>query len=423
MTPFRADLGSARLTGPGYCVEIDGDGTRVRFEVDLSGAGFAATRADLDAIEPLDTAVGLLPAMATGRPLQLERRCAAEERTSLESLQARFCAWTEDSLQHVPILDGARTAEPKRRPGRRVASFFSGGVDSWYTLLKRQQEIDLPVMVHGFDVPLSRPELWARRQQVLANALRSIGKPYVVVRTNLREFSDPLVAWPWYHGAALAAVARVLTPFADRSYVASSFSLEHLIPWGSHPATDWLWGTPGLRIEHDGCEANRLEKVARIAESPAALGSLRVCWQNIDSPYNCSVCRKCVMTQLALAAVGALDRATTFDSSHLAELVPGMDSDDPVARRFLTEILEYQLRTGQDTPYRRLLEGRLSRRAGPWGKLTAAFSPRRFVTACRYRPEGGVAWAFRLFGRRAAGLFGSRRGRGAGRRQDSMADL
>jgi hypothetical protein len=385
MNPLCIGPGLARLTEQGYCVEtqvqMDRAGSLVRFDVDLSGAGFAVTDRDFGSIDPVDTTVGLLPAMATHRPLQLERECAVPERDSLETLQALFSAWAQGTLKRVPIRVSARATNSERRPGRRVAAFFSGGVDSWYTLLKHQQQIDLLVMVHGFDVPLSKPALWDRREKVLIEALRSIGKPYVLVRTNVREFCDPLISWPWYHGAALGAVARVLTPFVDRVYVASSFNFEHLIPWGSHPAADWLWGTPGLQIEHDGCDVTRLEKVARLAESPAALSSLRVCWQNVGSSYNCSVCRKCVMTQLALAAVGALDRASTFDSSKLAALIPNMDSEDTAARVFLMEILEYQRRTGQDTLYRRLLEERLNRRGG-WRRYFSGFSARRFISAC-----------------------------------------
>src|SRR5574337_867736 len=47
--------------------------------------------------------------------------------------------------------------------GRKVAVFFSGGLDSFYTLLKRRNEIDSLVFIHGFDIPLENVAL---REQV-----------------------------------------------------------------------------------------------------------------------------------------------------------------------------------------------------------------------------------------------------------------
>jgi hypothetical protein len=65
---------------------------------------------------------------------------------------------------------------------------------------------------------------------------------------------------------------------------------------------------------HDGCEANRVDKSAKIAESTIALSNLRVCWKNPDGDYNCGQCEKCQRTMINLLAVGALENCNAFDS-------------------------------------------------------------------------------------------------------------
>ena len=65
------------------------------------------------------------------------------------------------------------------------------------------------------------------------------------------------------------------------------------ILFGSHPLLDPLWSTETLAFVHDGCEANRMEKVRRIAESPLLLEGLRVCVDDRGPDvYNCGSCWK-----------------------------------------------------------------------------------------------------------------------------------
>jgi hypothetical protein len=96
-------------------------------------------------------------------------------------------------------------------------------------------------------------------------------------------------------------------------YLPATHTYAELFPCGSHPLLDPLWSTETLEIVHDGCEATRVEKVARIAQSGAALRYLRVCWENRDGAYNCGRCEKCLRTMISLRVAGALDRCATFD--------------------------------------------------------------------------------------------------------------
>jgi len=107
-------------------------------------------------------------------------------------------------------------------------------------------------------------------------------------------------------------VALLLSDQMRTVYVAASHSYRDLLPLGSHPILDPLWSTETMEIVHDGCEATRPEKVARLATCDLALKTLRVCWENRDGAYNCGKCRKCLSTMVNLHLVGALSRCATF---------------------------------------------------------------------------------------------------------------
>jgi hypothetical protein len=107
-------------------------------------------------------------------------------------------------------------------------------------------------------------------------------------------------------------------------------SYSHLNPVSSHPLLDHLWGTEGLIFKHDGCEASRFERVARISQSEIALRSLRVCLQNPEDSLNCGQCEKCLRTMLALQAIGTLEHCTTFKKKLDVEAVSRIEYTRPI---------------------------------------------------------------------------------------------
>jgi hypothetical protein len=194
-------------------------------------------------------------------------------------------------------------------------------VDSFYTLLKHKDEITKIILINGimFENTSAMPKVTGAIQRVA----EALGKSLIVVEVNLRDFSDEYTDWAdHYVGSALASVGLLLSPQLRKIYVPATFSYEHLHPEGSHPLLDPLWSTELLTFEHDGCEANRIEKIARIAQSDIALESLRVC--NRFYAHNCGYCEKCLRTMLGLHAVGALERCNVFDEKLDADALYSM---------------------------------------------------------------------------------------------------
>lgn len=265
--------------------------------------GAVATRAD-----PF-LPVLLFPAMRAGAPVRVEGAIGRALREALERIQHVRLVWDPESS---PVAIEATALVDEEPGGTGIGAFFSGGVDSFYTLRRRRDVLTHLILVQGFDVPLAHGAFFAQVREHVAAVARALDLGVVVVRTNLREFTGRYVSWDDAHGAALAAVAHFLAPRFRRIYVPASYALPFLVPHGSHPGLDPLWSTPAVEIAHDGAEATRFDKVQALADWEPARRHLRVCWQRTNGAYNCGRCRKCLWTMAFLRACGALERATTF---------------------------------------------------------------------------------------------------------------
>jgi hypothetical protein len=255
-------------------------------------------------------AASLFPAMRLGLPVHSEAPITPEAAHRLPRLSRIAHTWWRDVLQEAAIRAPVR--EPAARaPG--TASFFSGGVDSLHTALTHRRELDGLVCLEGFDLPLGEP---ARLQAAVEGARRAadaLGLPLVVVRTDLRYFTEAYVHWDYAHGSVLAAVAYALAPRFGRFLVPSSSSFFEWYFWGSHAILDPIWSTEEVGLEYDAYLVRRSEKIRALIDHPEVLGQLRVCHQRGASGYNCGRCEKCVRTMVTLAAVGALDHGPPFE--------------------------------------------------------------------------------------------------------------
>jgi hypothetical protein len=281
-------------------------------------------------------AASLLPAMRIGEAMRVEGTVSPRLLASLPAIEGVFSGWFE-GVQRIEVQ-----AEPGLEPsGTGIACFFSGGVDSYYSVLKHLNEIDALVFVHGFDIQPRHLALRARISAGLRRAAARLGKPLIEVETNVRGFSDRFSQWSEeYHGSALASVALLLSPQFSRFYIPSTFSPRYSAPWGSHKHLDPLWSTEGTLIVHDGVEATRDQKASLLATSEVALQSVRVCWENRGGSYNCGRCEKCVRTMVNFRIAGALERCTAFPRPLDLSEVARLPIPDECARVFVEDNLE-----------------------------------------------------------------------------------
>jgi hypothetical protein len=315
----------------------------------------AACRAFVSPSADAFAAVLLPAAMRAGEPLEVVPPVSERLAFQLGRIRDVFNCWYPAELAQIDLVVTPRPAAPPRRP-LRSAAFFSGGVDSFYTLLKyRRGAAPLPaplthiVFMRGIAFTL---ESGGQVEQGVASAravAARLGLELVAGSTNLRSlFPEPFLMWErHFFGSALAGTALALGGGFDCVCIPSSFTYRHLVPHGSTPLVDEWHSTEYTRVLHDGCEATRARKVAKIVEWDRALVTqrLRVCFWSNDGNLNCGLCRKCVRTAVALDIVGALHDTASFARKDRRHWAGRLKNDHLV---LIQENLDQALEVGAD---------------------------------------------------------------------------
>jgi polysaccharide pyruvyl transferase WcaK-like protein len=348
-----AGEGKATDRGPRHEItdvqRVDGE---LSFEVRLEGVEPKRIwlRTPLDVVPPPDAAlpVAMMPAMRTGGTLTMSEQVSPRvlgmqrEFQAIERAWSRNWAFGDPPLREVEVIAPTRPVESRPKTGR-VAAFFSGGVDSFATVLREPDITDL-IFVRGLDIlpRLAHQDGLADRvEERLQAAADELGLPLITVDTNLRDLSEatgaerPLARWEAFYNSALAAVALFLEPLFDRVLISTEFPYEDQIGMGSSWMVDQLWGTENMEIADVGGLQGRVGRIEQIAGHPVAQKTLRVCWQNPDGAYNCGRCRKCMLTMASLEAIGRLEEFQTFPSELDLERLGQMSSEVQVGPQLL----------------------------------------------------------------------------------------
>lgn len=255
---------------------------------------------------------GLLPvAVALGEPLVLSRPV---DPLLLDNAPALMAIWHHWYPARKPVAVEADALGAPALPGgpARTASFFSGGVDSFHTLLApRHVPVDDLLLVLGtFDLVSGDDAAYERVRARLQAAADAIGRTLVAVTTNQMK-TRMAAADPKYlaGGAMLAAVALVLEPRYTRVLASSSVDPGWIEPLGGHPYMTPLHSTRRIRFVEEGFGCSRVAKTELVARNDVALAALRACFMSGDET-NCGECAKCIRTMIALEALGVLGRAS-----------------------------------------------------------------------------------------------------------------
>jgi len=338
----------------------------------------------------------LLPAMLLGEDIDVADDLTVSRKLaeSIGEIQTIINCWNPVFKQ---VRINARTSDGSaietrgnsgggEDPGN--AAFFSAGVDSLYTAIRHDEELDALILINGFDFNMSAED-WRRaidRSQALAT---SLGKCLVLVETNLKEFTA------WFNlaryanfGASLASIATLLD--FRQVFISGHGTYEEIRPSGVHPLIDPLWSTESCSIIHTGLEADRTGKLRLIRQYPELLSKLWVCWK--DPGINCGRCSKCVRSYVALQLCGIDDfefeqpvclsqvRELSIENDEMSGFYQGFQRDalrasDQELERALTRLLvKYKvkrfLREADAYLFRSFLTRLWNRRLPPEADLT-----------------------------------------------------
>lgn len=119
--------------------------------------------------------VSLLPAMVWGEEeLQIDAPVSATLLANLPAIQDLYQCWLPDASRvTVRATEVIGDSIPGAGTTRKSASFFSGGVDSLFELVKNREMLTHLILVHGFDVALGEEKyfqaLRTRAEKVAAD--------------------------------------------------------------------------------------------------------------------------------------------------------------------------------------------------------------------------------------------------------------
>lgn len=322
-------------------IKEQGESTEVSAEVDGFRLWFRAPRSYRlsGAADPF-FAAALLPAMVKAEKLEIDPQLPLSPKLleNADKVQEIFHCWNP-MLKLVSVTATMGPAEPTNSG---VLSFFSGGVDSTFTFLKRNDDISHVVYIHGFEFyedDRASVDAAIGRNSRFAQAF---GKTLIPIETNLYPFgyrynlSRNLTSSSWLGGVAM------LLGF-PRAYVPASMSYNQLLPVGDHPLVVPLWCNEGVDVVHDGSDVRRIDKLMSICQSEVALANLLVCFDDLN--VNCGKCAKCLRTMIALKLLGVSTPA--FGSLPPARsLRRGLRFHDDVELVFIRENIELASRAG-----------------------------------------------------------------------------
>jgi hypothetical protein len=251
----------------------------------------------------------LLPAMRVSRPLRIDQHVCATWANNLWHVIDSASRWWNFS-RLAPQLNPAVIHDA---PREATALCFSGGLDSFYTLLRGPHRAEVLVTGIGYDVKLPDARRIAKVKDSVRAVAAEMGIREVFVTTNLREHDVfRAVGWERSHGGALAALGHLLSEQVGRLEISSSYPRVYDHPWGSRWDIDPYFSSAVLTIDHIGAELRWAQKLCAIAHEDLVRRHLRVCWQNLNDDLNCCRCEKCVRTMLMLTLCGQLERYPQF---------------------------------------------------------------------------------------------------------------
>jgi hypothetical protein len=309
ITRFQAGIESSTAKVPRFTIQFD----------------FHATVEPPETVGDAWLAALLVPCMFAGERLEIRAPVSRRLVRTASEIQRIFHTWYPALLSGIEVVTPQLAATGCNDDTGAVATFFSGGVDSWFTLENHRAEISALLTVKGFDLPAADEKIWPelmRANQEIA-AERQI--ELINIETNIRDCVDPGLGcfhrryegddfWgSCYHGSCMAAAGLFLQNHFARILVPASWQYARLQPWGSHPLLDCLWSNGRLEFCHDGAEASRLQKISRISRLNGALRHLRVCPMHPAGRYNCGECEKCRRTLLTLRLFGVDETSLRFD--------------------------------------------------------------------------------------------------------------
>jgi hypothetical protein len=288
-------------------------------------------------------------ALREGRPIHVEGPVTESLLRNLEEFQEAWAMWRR-SYKCVGITADQILPPPPPQPRKGVFA-ASGGVDATFALLRhhsghaglRTARPVCAMMVHGFDIPLTKRDAFDRAHRGVAAMTSALGIPLATVRTNWREVACK--NWLMEYYSALSSCLHLFHGLANVGVAGAGEDYAHLVfPWASNPVTNHLLSGGGFEVHTEGGGFDRTARVRLICDYPEIASKLRVCWEGPITGENCGRCEKCVRTMLNFMAIKQEPLCFSGKPTHAQIL--GLTARNPIQLAFLREILANARKNG-----------------------------------------------------------------------------
>lgn len=193
---------------------------------------------------------------------------------------------------------------------------FTGGIDSFYTLLSKETSIDTILYCINYDIHKNQTDLLNQQMNVINNVAKNLGKKVIICETNNRIVLQYLKSyncnntgdrWGVYlHGICIFNHAYNLSNYYSEFYFPSTLSINNEWKlWGSDHKLDKHFSSSHMHIFTHG-DVDRFQKTKFLClhkKKNLVFDNLKVCWLNSNKMFNCSKCDKCVRTILSIGTI------------------------------------------------------------------------------------------------------------------------
>lgn len=215
-----------------------------------------------------------------------------------------------------------------------VATGNSGGIDSFYTIVKHVNENGSFKLTHLLFSNISteddddkRIRKWFAKEEIEKKKIASeFGLKAINIYTNLYTFYKSHFIYNYYYAAQYISAPYALSKLVGKYYYSSSYSFSDFTidPLKMTDGSNFdllaldCFSTTSLKIYSTGAETGRIDKTIVIAENQIVTNHLQVCAVEQNKQYNdsgvivkklnCGCCRKCSRTITTLYAIKQLDK-------------------------------------------------------------------------------------------------------------------
>jgi len=233
-----------------------------------------------------------------------------------------------DKRAPITLEIETRSQVVEQKGSKNAAFFLSGGIDSYATFVdnrltyKKEHPLSIKDGVVAFGLEQDDPEKFEYVLSMLNAVANRFEVNLIPVYTNIylkyreEDALNDFYFWIWeYQGAALASIAHILGKRLSNISIASSFDIQNVKPYGSHPLVEPNFSSNNMKVRHDGIIYSRLEKIKMVTDYLSLPFNLRVCnYFNRYEPgkLNCGKCEKCIRTMLGFLALGELNNTDAF---------------------------------------------------------------------------------------------------------------